>query len=211
MGIPVPVIGARTAGLSFIDPSIEICEQSLQLKFSARQHSDVAVHEAKEEISPQKRLFSAQRPFMRSEPMQPKESAMVGTLQHDIAVMDAQIANLSHICNDIESNYYDLNSKMDESHDFEQQITRNANQLLGHRQMEQIGTIQAQALLLDIQQNLNAIDGEMENMDASSSQHRKSKLRNLKKKRSSRRKEEQMIENLEQQTDRLNAIYDSLS
>merc|ERR1711972_86901 len=105
------------------------------------------------------------------------------------------IANLSHICSDIETNYYDLNSKMDESYDFEQQITRNANALLGHRQMEQIGTIQAQALLLDIQQNLSAIDGEMKSLDASPSRRRKGKLRNLKKKRSKRRKEEEMMEN----------------
>ena len=39
--------------------------------------------------------------------------------QHDIAMMDAQIANLSSICSNIQSNYYDLNQKLDDSHDLQ--------------------------------------------------------------------------------------------
>ncbi len=34
----------------------------------------------------------------------------VNDFQQDIAVMDAQIANLSALCNNIQNNYYKMNS-----------------------------------------------------------------------------------------------------
>merc|ERR1712003_429254 len=48
--IPIPVIGTRTAGLSYIDPSIQINEDSTKLQFPSMHNFDLMVtKENKEE------------------------------------------------------------------------------------------------------------------------------------------------------------------
>ena len=42
-----------------------------------------------------------------------KTTADIGELQHDIAMMDAQLAHLSSMCNNIQNNYYNINEVND--------------------------------------------------------------------------------------------------
>merc|ERR1712087_277263 len=88
----------------------------------------------------------------------------VGDFQNDIAMMDAQLANLSSLCNNIQNNYSRINDTLDGS----QEIYQNMNKIENKKcNEEQIGTMEAWALLQSIQQNLDSIDDEMNTMNNS--------------------------------------------
>ena len=139
----------------------------------------------------------------------------VGEFQKDIALMDAQLANLSSLCNNIQNNYYDMNKRLDKSQeicdDIEQIPKRIGND-------GQIGTMEAWSLLQSIQHNLASIDDDMSAINNDRGRNSKSRWQQLKhiksktKHKGKRRKTKaELSRNLEQQTDLLNEIYNKLS
>eukprot|EP00487_Bulimina_marginata_P010901 TRINITY_DN6129_c0_g1_i2.p1 TRINITY_DN6129_c0_g1~~TRINITY_DN6129_c0_g1_i2.p1 ORF type:complete len:118 (-),score=12.87 TRINITY_DN6129_c0_g1_i2:224-577(-) len=100
--VPVPVIGARTAGLSYIDPSIKINTNNFKLQFPATHNFEVEqdkIEENKEEeVNGQNSLLQSQASLMmhsvRDSIMTTdklrESTTTLGDVQHDIAMMDAQ-------------------------------------------------------------------------------------------------------------------------
>ena len=144
--IPLPVIGPRTAGLSYIgmcpavvtwtclvsqsskcclDPTIEINKNTLKLRFP-KTHG-FADPEPPEEVQEPKikalemncdSLMQSQASMMMhtvrsslNEPLNElrTEPLTVNDIHRDIAQMDAQLANLSMLCTNIQTQYYDIN------------------------------------------------------------------------------------------------------
>eukprot|EP01084_Bolivina_argentea_P030932 57267_1 len=200
--VPIPVIGARTAGLSYIDPSIKINENNLMLQFPNTHNFE----ENEEENS----MLQSQCSMMMHTV---HNSVNMDDFQHDIAVMDAQIANLSSLCNNIQSNYYNMNQRLNGNDD----INNNITQLQTSGSEQQIGTMEAWSLLQNIQHNLDSIDEEMVAMNSIDENKkvknkRTNQLRKIKAKTKTRRKRNaQLTKKLDQQTNLLNEIYTHLS
>jgi len=235
--VPIPVIGPRTAGLSFIDPTIEINRNSLMLRFpNSKTHcfadpDSVDLEEPKErkQEDPEMECGGGTALTTITDPL------TVNDIHSDIAQMDAQLANLSTLCNNIETQYYDINKKLDES----QEMVRSAN---GHRppqrtrnDQEQINTMEAWSLLQSIQSNLQSIDGEIHAMNREQTvvngidcrekirihhrnRSRKHQLKNIKAKTRRKRKKKMTAKsstavlerNLDQQTELLQSIFEGL-
>eukprot|EP01083_Nonionella_stella_P232289 819625_1 len=70
-----------------------------------------------------------------------KLNTNVNDFQHNIAVMDAQIANLSAMCNNIQNNYYKMNSTLDNNEEIYQNVQ--AETQSGSNSNQQIGTMEA--------------------------------------------------------------------
>merc|ERR1712048_420464 len=86
------------------------------------------------------------------------EANEVGEFQQDIAAMDAQLANLTSLCNNIQTNFYDMNKRLDASQERCDDLNPMANSTTDDRQ---IGTMEAWSLLQSIQHNLDNIDADM--------------------------------------------------
>eukprot|EP00488_Nonionellina_sp_1-RS-2012_P003701 TRINITY_DN7998_c0_g1_i1.p1 TRINITY_DN7998_c0_g1~~TRINITY_DN7998_c0_g1_i1.p1 ORF type:complete len:150 (-),score=21.38 TRINITY_DN7998_c0_g1_i1:216-665(-) len=92
-----------------------------------------------------------------------KQSALnLNDVQHDIALMDAQIANLSSLCNNIQNSYYNINKRLDGN----QEVNNSLVEMKRSENGQQIGTMQAWSLLQTIQENLDSIDDEMTAMNS---------------------------------------------
>merc|ERR1712129_279058 len=144
------------------------------------------------------------------------EADGVGEFQNDIALMDAQLANLTAMCNGIQNNYYDMNKRLDESQ--ERGVDMHPAVRCSTDEDRQIGTMEAWSLLQSIQHNLASIDGDMSEMNNGGKKrkikkhqlkHIKSKSRTKKGKRGKTKAE--LNRNLQQQSDLLNDIYNKLS